>query len=58
MTGIVWKDDALVVEYGRLVKLYVGADDPDALDAPGAVIRVRPFVPAGAGMLQGLAGAA
>jgi Holliday junction resolvase RusA-like endonuclease len=57
LTGIVWKDDALVVEYGRLVKLYSGADDPDALDAPGAVIRVRPFVPTAAGMLPGLAGA-
>jgi hypothetical protein len=39
------------------VKLYSGADDPDALDAPGAVIRVRPFVPTAAGMLPGLAGA-
>lgn len=35
----VWKDDARVVEYLRLVKAYPG-EDRDALDAPGAVIRV------------------
>jgi Holliday junction resolvase RusA-like endonuclease len=58
MTGIVWKDDALVVKYENFAKVYVGSAEPDALDAPGAVIRVRPFVPAAAGMLPGLAGAA
>lgn len=36
-----WKDDARVVEYGRLAKVYAGPGDPDALPAPGAVIRVR-----------------
>ncbi|HLR94977.1 MAG TPA: RusA family crossover junction endodeoxyribonuclease [Jiangellaceae bacterium] len=43
----VWADDARVVEYGRLAKVYAGADDPDALAVPGAVIRVRAYVPAG-----------
>lgn len=38
-----WKDDALVVDYGRLAKLYIGPGDPDALPVPGAVIRVRPW---------------
>jgi Holliday junction resolvase RusA-like endonuclease len=38
----VWRDDARVVEYGRLAKVYVG-EDADALDSPGAVIRVRPY---------------
>lgn len=35
----VWRDDARVVEYGRLAKAYPG-EDPDALASPGAVIRV------------------
>lgn len=35
----VWRDDARVVEYRRLAKVYVDSD-PDALSAPGAVIRV------------------
>ena len=43
----VWADDARVVAYGRLIKLYAGDSDPDALDVPGAVIRVRAYVPAG-----------
>src|SRR5690606_2131445 len=43
----VWADDARVVSYGRLIKLYAGDPDPDALDVPGAVIRVRTYVPAG-----------
>jgi Holliday junction resolvase RusA-like endonuclease len=38
----VLKDDALIVEYGRLAKVYAG-EDADALDTPGAVIRVRPY---------------
>jgi Holliday junction resolvase RusA-like endonuclease len=58
LKGIVWTDDKAVVEYGRLAKCYSDAEDPDVLDQPGAVIRVRPFVPAAAGMLPGLAGAA
>lgn len=36
-----WSDDARVVEYGRLSKVYVAGPDPDALSVPGAVIRVR-----------------
>jgi Holliday junction resolvase RusA-like endonuclease len=46
MTGIVWKDDALVVRYEESGKVYAGSSEPFALDRPGAVIRVRPFVPA------------
>jgi len=45
LTGIVWKDDSRVVAYGRLAKVYAGSGDADALDKPGAVIRVRPFLP-------------
>ena len=36
----VWRDDARVVEYERLAKVYPG-EDPDALDRPGALIAVR-----------------
>lgn len=36
----IWVDDARVTEYGRLLKVYVG-EDRDALDRPGAFIRVR-----------------
>lgn len=43
----VWADDARVVRYGALAKVYTGSLDPDALDVPGAVIRVRAYVPAG-----------
>lgn len=39
ITKILWTDDARVVEYGRLAKVYVGSD-PDALDRPGALIRI------------------
>lgn len=46
ITAILWKDDSRVVSYGRLAKVYAGSEDPDALAEPGAVIRVRPFVPA------------
>lgn len=35
----VWRDDSRVVEYGRLAKVYAG-EDRDALDQPGAVIRL------------------
>lgn len=59
LKGIVWRDDSLVVAYGRLAKVYVGSYDPDALDRPGAVIRVRPFVPAAAtAVMPGIGGAA
>lgn len=37
----VWRDDSLVVAYGQLAKVYPGTH-PDALDTPGAVIRIRP----------------
>jgi Holliday junction resolvase RusA-like endonuclease len=40
-TAEVWEDDARVAWYGVLGKVYVGASHPDALDVPGAVIRVR-----------------
>lgn len=36
----VYKDDALIVEYRRLAKVYAG-EDRDALDAPGVLIRVH-----------------
>jgi len=58
LTGIVWTDDKAVVEYGRLAKVYSDSGDPDVLAQPGAVIRVRPFVPAGALALPGIGGAA
>lgn len=35
----VWRDDARLVEYGRLAKVWVG-EDGDALDRPGVLIRV------------------
>jgi Holliday junction resolvase RusA-like endonuclease len=35
----VYVDDARIVEYGRLAKVYAG-EDPDALASPGAVIRI------------------
>ncbi|HZN76068.1 MAG TPA: RusA family crossover junction endodeoxyribonuclease [Micromonosporaceae bacterium] len=38
-TAGVFRDDALIVEYLRLAKVYAG-EDPDALDSPGAVIRI------------------
>lgn len=40
LTGVVWKDDAQVVQYVRLGKWYAGADAPDVLAVPGCVIRV------------------
>jgi Holliday junction resolvase RusA-like endonuclease len=36
----IWKDDARVVEYARLAKVYPG-EDPEALDAPGVRIVVE-----------------
>lgn len=38
-TAGVYRDDALIAEYRRLAKVYAG-EDPDALDSPGAVIRI------------------
>lgn len=38
LTGLVWKDDARIVEYERAAKVYAGSDDPEALDEPGAFI--------------------
>lgn len=46
LTGVVWKDDARVVEYVRLAKYYVGDPASDVLDRPGAVIRVWQLPPA------------
>lgn len=43
LTGIVWKDDARVVEYVRLGKWYAGTEAPDVLVVPGCVIRVWPL---------------
>lgn len=39
-TAGVWHDDARVVAYHQPRKVYTGSPDPDALDVPGAVIRV------------------
>ncbi|MFJ5105184.1 RusA family crossover junction endodeoxyribonuclease [Streptomyces sp. NPDC088554] len=46
LTGVVWADDARVVEYTRLGKYYADTGDPDVLGAPGCVIRVWPLHPA------------
>jgi Holliday junction resolvase RusA-like endonuclease len=35
----IFLDDARIVEYGRLAKVYAG-EDPDALSAPGVLIRI------------------
>lgn len=48
LTGVVWKDDARVVEYVRLGKYYAGTDAPDVLAVPGCVIRVWPLPEAAA----------
>lgn len=39
----VWTDDARVVGYSRLAKVYPG-EDPEALDSPGVVIVIEPIV--------------
>lgn len=39
----VMKDDALIVEYTRLAKTYVG-EDPEALDRPGVLILIGELV--------------
>lgn len=43
LTGIVWKDDAQVVQYVRLGKWYAGVGAEDVLAVPGCVIRVWPL---------------
>ena len=40
LTGVVWKDDARVVEYVRLGKWYAETDADDVLSVPGCVIHV------------------
>lgn len=40
LTGIVWTDDSRIVAYRRLDKVYEAAEDADALQQPGAIIRV------------------
>ena len=37
----VWRDDARIVEYSRLAKVFPG-EDPDALTSPGVVIVIEP----------------
>ena len=44
----VWSDDARVVAYSRLAKVFAGSDDTDALDVPGVVIEVTDEPPRGA----------
>ena len=39
----IWADDARVIDYGRLAKVFPG-EDPDALDSPGCVIEIREVV--------------
>ncbi|MEZ5544244.1 MAG: RusA family crossover junction endodeoxyribonuclease [Lysobacteraceae bacterium] len=38
----IWRDDARVVEYERLAKVYPN-EDPEALDAPGVRIVIEPM---------------
>lgn len=42
LTALAWKDDALAVEYERAAKVWC-REDPEALDAPGALIVIRPL---------------
>lgn len=46
LTKIVWADDARVVDYRRLAKVYALGPDNDALSSPGVVIRVWQAPPA------------
>lgn len=41
----VWRDDARVVNYERLAKVFPG-EDPEALEAPGVRIEIKPVVEA------------
>jgi Holliday junction resolvase RusA-like endonuclease len=43
LTGVVWKDDARVVEYVALGKWYAETDAADVLSVPGCVIHVWPL---------------
>jgi Holliday junction resolvase RusA-like endonuclease len=49
LTKVVWADDARVVEYDRLAKVFP-FEDPEALDEPGVLIEIRPVaaLPVGA----------
>lgn len=38
----IWSDDARIVEYTRLAKVYPG-EDPEALEAPGVRIEIVPY---------------
>lgn len=40
LTDVVWVDDAQIVGYRHLTKVYVGSGQFDVLDHPGAVVRV------------------
>lgn len=42
----IWTDDARVVAYTRLAKVFAGSEDPDALDVPGVLVEVTDEVPA------------
>jgi crossover junction endodeoxyribonuclease RusA len=37
-----WQDDARVVEYERLAKVFPG-EDPEALEVPGVVVEISPI---------------
>lgn len=43
LTGVLWVDDARIVEYRRFGKWWAGSSDVDVLTVPGAVIRVWPL---------------
>lgn len=43
LTGVVWKDDAQIVEYVHLGKFYADTPAVDVLPVPGCVIRVWPL---------------
>jgi Holliday junction resolvase RusA-like endonuclease len=46
LTGVIWTDDARIVEYLTLAKWWAGGWPADVLDTgPGAVIRVYPLDP-------------
>jgi len=47
----VWRDDARVTEYERAAKVYPG-EDPEALDAPGVRITIRPILTPGGRAVQ------
>lgn len=43
LTKVIWADDARVVEYDRLAKVFP-FEDPEALPEPGVLIEIRPVV--------------